>query len=175
MYRDDRYNPESDTAPREETEYERRVRLEVHRHTDENPFREDTDEAPREEDTPKDPKNDTRLEEDQPRVRKRRRASTARQLLTGSILIREDISKYYRYLWGIAAMCFVSIFVMFLALQCDVKCSRLEREVRILRARAIIMESRRFHQTTHTAIVRELEARNIPLRTPERPARKLDD
>ncbi len=174
MYRDDRHIPAEDSATREETEFERRVRLEVHRHTDID--EEDSQEAeiPREE-PPKEPKNDTRLEEDQPRPRKRRRASTARQLLTGSILIREDISKYYRYLWGIAAMCFVSIFVMFLALQCDVKCSRLEREVRVLRARAITMESRRFHQTTHTAIVRELEARKIPLRTPEKPARQLDD
>lgn len=174
MLRDDRQTPEPDPATRQETEYERRVRLEVRRHTDDEPDNGPDDEEPRRPEPPREPKNDTLFEEEEP-PRKRRRPSTARQLLTGSILIREDFSKYYHYLWGIAAMFFVSIFVMFLALQCDLRCSDLEREVRVLRARAAVMESRRFHLTTHTAIVRELEARNIRLRTPDIPARRLDD
>lgn len=141
--------------PAPETDYERRVRQEIHRHPAETPAEPDPGE-----------------EEEQP---KKRRWVFLKHLFTGTILVQENVTKRYLYLWGIAVMFFISIAVLFLSLQLDLSCSSLEREVRVLRAKAVNMESRRYHRTTHTAIVNQLRRAGSALKDPDLPPRVLHE
>ena len=62
--------------------------------------------------------------------------------------MREGSAEYYRYLICIAAMFFLSIVVMFSALHLDMRYSRVEREVQLLRERSIRLEEQRYRRTT---------------------------
>ena len=104
-----------------------------------------------------------------------RRASTFWQLFSGSILVREGVSKYYPYMLTIAGMFFLSIVVMFWSLHLDMRYTRLERDVQKLRERSIRMQEQRYQRTTHSAIVRQLEARGIELYDPLVPGEIIDD
>ncbi|MDE7344178.1 MAG: hypothetical protein K2N02_01010, partial [Alistipes sp.] len=112
--------------------------------------------------------------EEEARKERRRRASLVRQFFTGTILVREGVSKSYPYMLCIAVMLFASIFVMFMALRLDMRHSELEREVQKLRERAIRLEEERFRATTHSAIVARLRERNIPLSDPPAPGETID-
>ena len=96
-------------------------------------------------------------------------------LFSGNILVRKGASEYYRYMICIAAMFFVSIFVMFTALHLDMKYSRLYREVQMLRERSTRLQEQRFRHTTHSAILEELRRRGIDLYDPVVPGEILDD
>ncbi len=102
-------------------------------------------------------------EEERERRERRRRASALWQLFSGSILVREGSAEYYRYLICIAAMFFLSIVVMFSALHLDMRYSRVEREVQLLRERSIRLEEQRYRRTTHSAVVERLRERGIEL------------
>ena len=97
--------------------------------------------------------------QEEQRKEERRRSNIFWLLFSGNILVRKGASEYYRYMICIAAMFFVSIFVMFTALHLDMKYSRLYREV----------------QTTHSAILEELRRRGIDLYDPVVPGEILDD
>lgn len=105
----------------------------------------------------------------------RRRASTFWQLFSGSILVREGVSKYYPYMLTIAGMFFLSIMVMFWSLHLDMRYTRLECDVQKLRERSIRLQEQRYQRTTHSAIVRQLEARGIELYDPVVPGEIIDD
>ncbi len=104
-----------------------------------------------------------------------RRTSTFWQLFSGSILVRDGVSQSYPYLVAIAGMFFLSIVVMFRTLHLDMKYTRLEREVQLLRERSIRLEELRYRRTTHSAITAELQARGIGLQDPARPGETIDD
>lgn len=106
---------------------------------------------------------------------KRRRSSAFWQLISGSILVREGSSEYYRYLICIAVMFFLSIVVMFSSLHLDMRHSRLERDVQLLRERSIRLEEQRYRQTTHSAIVERLRIRGIELYDPLSPGELIED
>lgn len=148
--------PSSQSAP--ETDYERRVRQEIHRHPAENEPDPDPEEEQQTEGKPK-----------------KRKWVFLKHLFTGTILVQENVTKRYLYLGGIAVMFFVSIAVLFLSLQLDLTCTNLEREVRVLRAKAVTMESRRYHRTTHTAIVNQLRQAGSALKDPDLPPRVLHE
>lgn len=112
--------------------------------------------------------------EEAERRRERFRSSLFWQLFSGNILIRKGASEYYRYLICIAAMFFVSIFVMFTALHLDMKHTRLYREVQMLRERSTRLQEQRFQRTTHSAIVEELKRRGIELQDPTSPAETIE-
>ena len=105
----------------------------------------------------------------------RRRSNIFWLLFSGNILVRKGASEYYRYMICIAAMFFVSIFVMFTALHLDMKYSRLYREVQMLRERSTRLQEQRFRHTTHSAILEELRRRGIDLYDPVVPGEILDD
>ena len=88
---------------------------------------------------------------------------------------REGVSKYYPYMLTIAGMFFLSIVVMFWSLHLDMRYTRLERDVQKLRERSIRMQEQRYQRTTHSAIVRQLEARGIELYDPLVPGEIIDD
>lgn len=104
---------------------------------------------------------------------RRRRASTFWQLFSGTILVREGMSRSYPYLLTVAGMFFLSIAVMFWSLHLDMRYSRLERDVQKLRERSIRLREQCFRQTTHSAVVERLRERGLDLHDPETPARTI--
>ncbi len=172
MYPDHEFDPitpEEEAQRAQEAEFARRVRREV--------LRIERGEAEEEirADLEREAAEKAEAEERERRER-RRRASTFWQLFSGTILVREGISKYYPYMLSIAGMFFLSIAVMFTALHLDMKYTRLEREVQILRERSIRLQEQRYSRTTHSAIVERLRERGIDLATlrPGRDHRKLN-
>ena len=160
--------PEEQARREQDEEFARRVRREV--------LRMERGEA--EEDIRADEEREAeeRAEaEERERRESRRRASTFFHLFSGSILVREGVSKYYPYMLTIAGMFFLSIVVMFWALHLDMRYTRLERDVQKLRERSIRMQEQRYQRTTHSAIVRQLEARGIELYDPLVPGEIIDD
>ena len=113
--------------------------------------------------------------QEEQRKEERRRSNIFWLLFSGNILVRKGASEYYRYMICIAAMFFVSIFVMFTALHLDMKYSRLYREVQMLRERSTRLQEQRFRHTTHSAILEELRRRGIDLYDPVVPGEILDD
>lgn len=113
--------------------------------------------------------------EEQARRERRRRSNLVRQFFSGTILVREGASRYYAYMLYIALMFFASIVVMFLGLGLDMRHTELERRVQLLRERSLRLEEQRFRATSHSAIVKRLRERNIPLCEPPAPAEVIDD
>ena len=73
---------------------------------------------------------------------------------------------HYAYLIAIAVASLLSIMVMFASLYADMKYSRMEREVQLLRERSIRLREQLYQRTSHQAIVEELQRRGIPLQEP---------
>lgn len=112
--------------------------------------------------------------EESARREQRRKSSTLWQFFSGSILVREGVSRYYPYMLCVAGMFFLSIAVMFTALHLDMKYSRLSREVQMLRERSIRLEEQRFSRTTHSAVSARLRERGIPLYDPPAPGERIE-
>lgn len=90
-------------------------------------------------------------------------------LLTGEILVRENVARFYSYASYIALMFFLSIVTLFAGLCVETKCNRLEREVELLHERSIRFKEQRYQKSSHSAIVEELERRGIELYDPLTP------
>ena len=90
-------------------------------------------------------------------------------LLTGGILVRENVARFYSYASYIALMFFLSIVTLFAGLRVETKCNRLEREVELLHERSIRFKEQRYQKSSHSAIVEELERRGIELYDPLTP------
>ena len=159
-------NPEEEARRRQDEELARRVRREVLRIG-----RGEADEEIRA-DMEREAAERAEAEERENKER-RRRASLVRQFFTGTILVREGVSRSYPYMLCMAVMLFASIFVMFMALRLDMRHTELEREVQKLRERSIRLEEERFRTTTHSAIVERLRQRNIPLYDPPAPGETI--
>ena len=171
MFKDHEFDPvtpEEEARRKQEEEFARRVRREVLRiergEADED-IRADME---REEE-------EKAEEEERQRRERRRKASTFWQLFSGTILVHEGVSKYYPYMLSIAGMFFLSIAVMFTTLHLDMKYSRLEREVQILRERSIRLQEQRYRRTTHSAIVERLRERGIDLNDPSAPGEIIEN
>ncbi|MDE5578935.1 MAG: hypothetical protein K2I85_03160 [Alistipes sp.] len=164
----DPVTPEEEARRRDEEELARRVRREVLRIG-----RGEADEEMRAEMEAEAAERAAAAEREQ--EERRRRASLVRQFFTGTILVREGVSRSYPYMLCIAVMLFASIFVMFMALRLDMRYTELEREVQKLRERSIRLEEERFRATTHSAIVGRLRERGIPLVDPPAPGETIDD
>ena len=162
----DPVNPEEEARRRQDEELARRVRREVLRIG-----RGEADEEIRA-DLEREAAERAEAEERENKER-RRRASLVRQFFTGTILVREGVSRSYPYMLCMAVMLFASIFVMFMALRLDMRHTELEREVQKLRERSIRLEEERFRTTTHSAIVERLRQRNIPLYDPPAPGETI--
>ena len=169
MLRDTEFDPgspEEEARRRQDEELARRVRREVlriGRGEDDEEIRADMEREAAE-----------RAEaEERENKERRRRASLVRQFFTGTILVREGVSRSYPYMLCMAVMLFASIFVMFMALRLDMRHTELEREVQKLRERSIRLEEERFRTTTHSAIVERLRQRNIPLYDPPAPGETI--
>lgn len=170
MYRDHEFDPAPAAEPLDrESEYARRVRREVRRVEGDGT---DAAAAPGEPDgEPDDEEREAvrAAEEARRRKEERRSRSIVRQLFSGTILVREGVSRYYSNMACIAGMFFVNIVVMFWSLYVDRSYSRLESEVQALRERSVRLEEQRYRRTTHSAVAEELRRRGIELYDPPEP------
>ncbi len=164
----DPVTPEQEAERAADEEFKRRVREEVRRmnsgEADEDLRRDEEREAAA-----------RAAEEERLRREQKRQASALWQLLSGTILIREGVSKYYSYMFCVAGMFFLSIAVMFMTLHLDMKYTRLEREVTMLREKSIRLQEQRFRRTTHSAISNELHRRGLDLYDPHSPGVVIED
>ncbi len=108
------------------------------------------------------------------RLERRRRASAFWQLISGNILVNKGVARYYPYMLAVAMMFFLSIMVMFYSLHMDMRYSRLEREVQLLRERSLRFQSARFQQSSHSAVKYQLEKRGIKLEEAVEPSTIID-
>ncbi len=171
MIRDHEFDPvtpEEEERRTQEQEFARRVRREV--------LRMNRGEA--DEDLRADEQQEAEVKaeaEKEAEKEHRRTSSTFWQLFSGTILVRESVSKYYPYLLCIAAMFFLSIAVMFWSLHLDMRYSRLERDVQKLREHSIRLQEQRYRRTTHSTIVEELQRRGIELNDPSAPGEIIEN
>lgn len=171
MYRDHEFDPqtpEQEAQRQADESFARRVRREVRRIES----GEAEEEIRADEEQEQEEREEREAEE---KKQRRRNASTLWQLFTGTILVREGVSKYYPYMLCIAGTFLLSIFVMFWSLHQDMTYSRLEREVQVLRERSIRLQELRYRQTTHSAISAELRRRGIELYDPHQPGAVIED
>ncbi len=106
---------------------------------------------------------------------RKRRNSIFRQILSGNILLREGVSKYYSQMILVAALFFVSIFVMFWSLHLDMRYSQLARSVQLTRERSVRLQELKYLKCSHSAISSELERRGIKISDPTRPTTIIKD
>lgn len=171
MYRDTDFNPRSEEERLEEErerELERRIRREVRRIQSGEADEDLAEDRAREE------AEAAEAAERQARE-KRRAASPFRGLLTGNVLRQEWLVGHYRYPLLIAGTFLLSIVVMFWALRLDMTHTRTEREVELLREKAVRLHEQRSRRTTHSAIVEQLRLRNIPLHDPAVPGEIIEE
>ncbi len=104
-------------------------------------------------------------EEEEAREAKRRarEANPFWQFISGNWLILEGITGTYRYLLIVAATLFLSVVSIFYSFHLGEKYTRRAAEVQLLRERKLEYSRVRFNNTSHTAIIKELKRRNIPL------------
>lgn len=167
----DDFDPHSEEDLRrmeEDEEFRRRVRREI--------LRVQSGEADEEIELDREQEREEREQTEAEEHRERRKRSRLLWLIfSGNILVNRSVTENYRYFAAIAAMCFVSIVVMFTALHADLKYSRMEREVQLLRERSIRLQEQLHRRTTHAAISEELQRRGIDLRDPRKPKAVVED
>ena len=86
-----------------------------------------------------------------------------RSIFTGEIILNPSISKGYDYLFYLAVLFLASIIALFSSLHMQIRENRTVEQVRLLEERALRSEEQRLGATTHSAIIRALKERNIPL------------
>ena len=113
--------------------------------------------------------------EEEERKERKRRSGWRWQIFSGKILTSRGMADNYRYFAAIAVMCFISIVVMFAALYADLRYSRAEQDVQLLRERSIRLQEQLHRRTTHQAIRDSLAARGIDLRDPRQKTSVLEE
>ncbi len=106
---------------------------------------------------------------------RRWRQSTFWLLISGNILVRRGVSKYYSQMVLVAVIFFVSIFVMFWSLHLDMRYSDTARKVQLLREKSVRLQEMRYSKCSHSAITKELKRRGIDLADATQPAVVIKD
>ncbi len=94
---------------------------------------------------------------------RRREKNPFWQFISGNWLVNEGVAEAYLYLIAVAFLLFCSVVSIFTALRLDQNYARAVDNVQLLRERSLEFRSVRFDQTSHSAIIKELNARGIPL------------
>lgn len=171
MPTNDEFNPLTEEELRrqqEDEEFRRRVRDEVRR----------VQSGEAQKDIERDMEEEAAEEAAEMRKEARKRLKRSRlfyQLFSGNILQSRSVKEHYGYMIAIAIASLVSITVMFASLYADMKYSRMEREVQLLRERSIRLREQLYQRTTHQAVVEELQRRGIPLQEPRRRKEVVED
>lgn len=90
-------------------------------------------------------------------------------LVTGDILLAENANRAYQLLMLLGFIFLLSIFTIFGAFQRDLHRNTLQKEVALLKERAIRISEEKMQQTSHSAILRKLNERGIKLNDPKTP------
>ena len=168
---DDDFNPPTEEEllrQAKEEEELRRIRREV--------LRIQSGEA--DEDIARDREMEREQQAEQQREEARKRLKRSRlvwQLFSGNILVSGSVAGKYRYFIAIAVMCFISIAVMFAALYADIRYTRVERELQLVRERSIRLQEQLYSRTTHDSLVLELKRRGIELQEPQTTRAVVED
>ena len=86
--------------------------------------------------------------------------------VTGDILLAEEVQRIYTLLTILGVLFFASIAIIFAALQRDLRYHQLEKEVALLKERAIRTSEECYKHSSHSAIVRKLKDRGIEIEDP---------
>ena len=93
--------------------------------------------------------------------------SQVESLFTGDILLAEEAKRVYNLLTMLGVIFLLSIFTIFGAVQQDWRCNKLEKEVALLKERAIRASEARIQHTSHSAILNMLQERGIKIEDPK--------
>ena len=88
-------------------------------------------------------------------------------VVTGDILLAEEVKRVYTLLTLLGVIFFVSIATIFTSLHRDLQRKQLENEVAILKERAIRTTEACYRHSSHSAIVRKLKERRIEIEDPK--------
>ncbi|MFI3280848.1 MAG: hypothetical protein R3Y44_02630 [Rikenellaceae bacterium] len=161
------FNPYEFPPPDSDPNFERRVEVEVvHVERNDQPTDPAADPAdPTAEQQELTPEQIAEQQEEQRREERRiaREANPFWQFISGNWLILEGITGTYRYLLVVAATLFFSVVSIFYSFHLSEQYTLKSRDVQLLRERSLEYRKARFNKTSHSAIVKELKARNIPL------------
>lgn len=86
-----------------------------------------------------------------------------RGLFTGEILTDKEISHFYPYLFCVAGMFLLSMIVLFSALRLDIKRTRLQNELKVLREQSVRQSELLYQATSRGAIIEQSKARGLNL------------
>lgn len=157
-YENGNFNPQEEAAERETQEALRRiVRTEIRRVQ--------TGAADR------DIAEDIAREEQEAAEERRRRMPQwllqVESLFTGEILLAEEAKRVYNLLTILGVIFLTSIFTIFGAFQQDWQCNKLQKEVALLKERAIRTSEACIQHTSHSAILGKLKERGINIEDPK--------
>lgn len=88
-------------------------------------------------------------------------------LFTGEILLAEEAKRVYNLLTILGVIFLTSIFTIFGAFQQDWQCNKLQKEVALLKERAIRTSEACIQHTSHSAILGKLKERGINIEDPK--------
>ncbi len=94
-------------------------------------------------------------------------------VVTGDILLAEEVKRVYTLLTMLGVIFFASIATIFGSLQRDMRYRELEKEVALLKERAIRTSEECYRHSSHSAIVRKLKERGIDIEDPNRQPKTL--
>ena len=87
-------------------------------------------------------------------------------VITGDILLAEEVERVYTLLTILGVIFFASIATIFGALQRDLRYNQLEKEVVLLKEQAIRTSEECYKHSSHSAILRKLKERGIEIEDP---------
>lgn len=87
--------------------------------------------------------------------------------LTGEILISNKVQRLYNIFTVMAILFFFAIFVMFASFHREMQYAALQKEVALLRERAIRSTERRHRESSHSEILRRLQRAGLDLEDPQ--------
>lgn len=88
-------------------------------------------------------------------------------VITGDILLAEEVKRVYTLLTMLGVIFFASIATIFGSLQRDMRYRELEKEVALLKERAIRTSEECYRHSSHSAIQRKLKERGINIEDPK--------
>ncbi len=88
-------------------------------------------------------------------------------VVTGDILLANEVKRVYTLLTILGVIFFASIATIFASLHSDLRRNQLEKEVELLKERSIRASERCYQHSSHSAILRQLEERGIKISDPK--------
>lgn len=110
-----------------------------------------------------------REEEEKKRAEKKRKSpfvAKIESIFTGDILLSEEASGAFNLLVLLGAIFLISIFAMFATFKQEMRHSKLQAKVELLKEHSVRTSEERTKQSTHSAILEKLKERGIQLEDP---------